>query len=184
MLRVSILLSLLQQIAGQSFMDLSDPYGFPPPPPSIMPNPNPMTHLYRNKINTQFRRDSNDQQHGTLKKFYELGLLKNYQLNFTDWSFIWFEYEEMSVKNQTALISELREKQKTMEKILIQLCQDKCLREICEMPINQQTNPIMPRNSASWLRFQGLNFDFLCFALQIPICLLNLVFFLFSSLPN
>lgn len=154
MLRLSILLSLLQQIASQSFMDLSDPYGFPPP---IMPaNPNPMTHLYRNKINSQFRRDSNDQQHGMLKKFYELDLLKNYQLNFTDWSSVWFEYEEMSVKNQTQLINELREKQKTMEKILIQLCQDKCLREICEMPINQQTTGILPRNSDSWLRFQGL----------------------------
>ena len=157
MLRVSILLSLLQQIAAQSFMDLSEPYGFPPPP--LVQNPSPMSHLYRNKINTQFRRDSGDQQMGILKKFYELDLLKNYQLNFTDWITVWDEYEEMSVKNQTALIKELREKQKTMEKILIQLCQDRCLKEICEMPINHQANDMPPRNSDSWLRFQGLILD-------------------------
>lgn len=149
MFQLLIAFSILNLINCQSFMDLPE-YGFPP---VIQPNV-PMNHMYRNKMST-VRRDSNDQQQAMLRKFYELNLLKNYQLNYTDWSYIWFEYEEMSVKNQTALIKELREKQKTIEVILIQLCENKCLREICEMPINSQTNAILPRNSDSWLRFSG-----------------------------
>ena len=69
----------------------------------------------------------------------------------------------MSIKNQTSLIKELRAKQKTIEMILIKLCENQCLREICEMPITQQTNVISPRNSDSWLRFAGNLFEFIQF---------------------
>lgn len=149
-----VLFSIFSLISGQPFMpDVNLPeYGFPGADPAAMNQ-----HFnFRNKANTHFRRDSNEQQQSMLKKFYELDLLKNYSLNYTDWSNIWFEFEELSVKNQTALIKELRTKQKTIEMILIQLCEDRCLRDFCEMPINQQTVGISPRNSESWLRFQGI----------------------------
>lgn len=156
MFKLLILFAVLQSIAGQGFMDLPE-YGFPGVPmPDANPDPLNQPFSYRSKANNQFRRDSNDQQQAMLRKFYELDLLKNYSLNYTDWSNIWFEYEEMSVKNQTALIKELRSKQKTIEMILIQLCEDRCLRDFCEMPINQQTTTILPRNSDSWLRFSGI----------------------------
>jgi len=159
MIHLTLLFTLFQMIVGQTFMDLPEYF-----PPNALPdslNPPPINqHLhYRNKANNQFRRDSNDQQQAMLKKFYEIDLIKNYSLPFTDWSSIWFEYEEMSVKNQTALIKELREKQRSIEMILIKLCEDVCLRDFCQMPIDQQTTTILPRNRDSWLRFAEMKFE-------------------------
>lgn len=122
-IKLFLLVSIFALIDCQPFMDFGPEYGFAAPPTPLVQNP-----MYRSTKNNHFnRRDSND-QHATLSKFYELDLLKNYSLNLTDWSYLWFEFEEMSVKNQTQMIKELRSKQKTIEMILIQLCKDRCLR--------------------------------------------------------
>lgn len=88
--------------------------------------------------------------------FYRLKIFREYELNATNWNEIWVDFDEHPVSQQRRLIGELRSKQKTIEMMLIHLCENPCIREACGVSLDRNLE-ILPKNPERWARYDGLD---------------------------
>lgn len=154
---VQCLLSILVSLAS-----LGSTQRIPNPPFPNFVQLDPLNDLAgeSNRRQTPRSKSSSDQRNTEdYANFYQLKIFKHYELNVTNWEEIWVDFDEHPVSMQNRLIDELRFKQKTIEKMLISFCEDRCIQEACAMSLERENLEIRPKNPERWARYFGLEWS-------------------------